>query len=144
MTSERLLLIHSCDHLYQLQRSMLHKRSKHMIMMPIWYYAYAWRKINNYASFFACLLIWCPLLPLFQWVEAREKFQKAAELISAEHRMRKTMWGQFWSAHQRFFKYLCISAKVKHCVKLARDAVKNGKVSSVCVCVCVCVREHKW
>ena len=39
------------------------------------------------------------------------------------------MWGQFWSAHQRFFKYLCISAKVKHCVKLARDAVKNNKVS---------------
>ncbi len=63
-----------------------------------------------------------------QWVEAREKFSKACELISAEQRMRKTMWGQFWSAHQRFFKYLCISAKVKHCVKLARDAVKNGKV----------------
>lgn len=22
------------------------------------------------------------------------------------------VWAQFWSAHQRFFKYLCISAKV--------------------------------
>ncbi|XP_069134859.1 protein strawberry notch homolog 1-like isoform X2 [Argopecten irradians] len=61
------------------------------------------------------------------WVVARDRFQKAAELIDAEQRMKKTMWGQFWSAHQRFFKYLCISAKVNHCVRLARDAVRNGK-----------------
>ncbi|KAK7494073.1 hypothetical protein BaRGS_00014731 [Batillaria attramentaria] len=61
------------------------------------------------------------------WMEARSMFQKAADLIQAEHRMRKSMWGQFWSAHQRFFKYLCISAKVMHCVSLAREAVKSGK-----------------
>ena len=64
----------------------------------------------------------------FQWVDARDKFQRAADLIDAEQRMKKGMWGQFWSAHQRFFKYLCISAKVAHCVQLAREAVKNGKV----------------
>ncbi|XP_041348616.1 protein strawberry notch homolog 1-like [Gigantopelta aegis] len=61
------------------------------------------------------------------WVEAREKFQQAADFIDAEQRMKKSMWGQFWSAHQRFFKYLCISAKVARCVQLARDAVKSGK-----------------
>lgn len=61
------------------------------------------------------------------WVRARELFQNAADLIGAEQRMKKSMWGQFWSAHQRFFKYLCISAKVAHCVKLTREAVKNGK-----------------
>ncbi|KAG8237954.1 hypothetical protein J437_LFUL016299 [Ladona fulva] len=61
------------------------------------------------------------------WVEALTKFQEAAELIDAEQRMKKTMWGQFWSAHQRFFKYLCIAAKVKHAVRLAREAVKCGK-----------------
>lgn len=61
------------------------------------------------------------------WVTARERFSKAAELMDAEQRMKKSMWGQFWSAHQRFFKYLCISAKVQHCVELAREAVKNGK-----------------
>ncbi|XP_025091895.1 protein strawberry notch homolog 1-like isoform X1 [Pomacea canaliculata] len=61
------------------------------------------------------------------WMEARAMFQKAADLIQAEHRMRKSMWGQFWSAHQRFFKYLCISAKVPHCVALVREAVKAGK-----------------
>lgn len=62
-----------------------------------------------------------------QWVEAMQKFQEAAELIDAENRMKKTMWGQFWSSHQRFFKYLCIAAKVKHAVAVAREAVKCGK-----------------
>lgn len=56
-----------------------------------------------------------------------QRFQEAAELIDAENRMKKTMWGQFWSAHQRFFKYLCIAAKVKHAVGVAREAVKCGK-----------------
>lgn len=61
------------------------------------------------------------------WVEAMHKFTEAAELISAESRMKKTMWGQFWSAHQRFFKYLCIAAKVQHAVAVAREAIKYGK-----------------
>lgn len=61
------------------------------------------------------------------WVRAMQKFTEAAELIDAENRMKKTMWGQFWSAHQRFFKYLCIAAKVKFAVSVAREAVKCGK-----------------
>ena len=64
-------------------------------------------------------------------------FQQAAELIQAEHRMRKSMWGQFWSAHQRFFKYLCISSKVNHCVDIAREAVRFGKVSGSGVLIIV-------
>uniref|UniRef100_A0A8C7Q404 Protein strawberry notch homolog 1 n=1 Tax=Oncorhynchus mykiss TaxID=8022 RepID=A0A8C7Q404_ONCMY len=61
------------------------------------------------------------------WVAAREKFQAAANLMDAEQRMKKSMWGQFWSAHQRFFKYLCIASKVRRVVQLAREEVKNGK-----------------
>uniref|UniRef100_A0A8B9L877 Protein strawberry notch homolog 1 n=1 Tax=Astyanax mexicanus TaxID=7994 RepID=A0A8B9L877_ASTMX len=61
------------------------------------------------------------------WVSAREKFQHAANLMDAEQRMKKSMWGQFWSAHQRFFKYLCIASKVRRVVQLAREEVKNGK-----------------
>ncbi|KAH0549995.1 protein strawberry notch isoform X2 [Cotesia glomerata] len=61
------------------------------------------------------------------WVDAMQRFHEAAELIDAENRMKKTMWGQFWSSHQRFFKYLCIAAKVKHAVSVAREAVKCGK-----------------
>lgn len=61
------------------------------------------------------------------WVEAMHKFTEAAELVAAESRMKKTMWGQFWSAHQRFFKYLCIAAKVQHAVAVSREAIKYGK-----------------
>uniref|UniRef100_A0A1A9W185 Helicase C-terminal domain-containing protein n=1 Tax=Glossina brevipalpis TaxID=37001 RepID=A0A1A9W185_9MUSC len=61
------------------------------------------------------------------WVEAMQKFTEAAELIDAESRMKKTMWGQFWSSHQRFFKYLCIASKVNHAVHVAREAIKYGK-----------------
>ena len=55
------------------------------------------------------------------WVELLHKFEEAAELISAEKKMRKTMWGQYWSSHQRFFKYLCIASKVNHVVKTASE-----------------------
>ncbi|KAH8374146.1 hypothetical protein KR200_000653, partial [Drosophila serrata] len=61
------------------------------------------------------------------WVEAMQKFTEAAELIDAESRMKKTMWGQFWSSHQRFFKYLCIAAKVSHAILVARESIKYGK-----------------
>lgn len=37
------------------------------------------------------------------------------------------VWAQFWSAHQRFFKYLCISAKVDTVVKIALQAIEQGK-----------------
>uniref|UniRef100_A0A7M4FJG4 Protein strawberry notch homolog 1 n=1 Tax=Crocodylus porosus TaxID=8502 RepID=A0A7M4FJG4_CROPO len=57
----------------------------------------------------------------------KSKFQLAADLIDAEQRMKKSMWGQFWSAHQRFFKYLCIASKVRRVVQLAREEIKNGK-----------------
>ncbi|NXE93495.1 SBNO1 protein, partial [Menura novaehollandiae] len=61
------------------------------------------------------------------WVSARPPLQQAADLIDAEQRMNPPMWGQFWSAHQRFFKYLCIASKVKRVVQLAREPPQNGK-----------------
>jgi hypothetical protein len=47
-----------------------------------------------------------------QWVEAMRKFQDTGKLVDSEQCMKKSMLGQFWSSHQRFFKYLCIAAKV--------------------------------
>ncbi|XP_055343644.1 protein strawberry notch homolog 1-like isoform X2 [Paramacrobiotus metropolitanus] len=61
------------------------------------------------------------------WTFAREKFAAAAALFDADPRTLKHMWGQFWGAHQRFFKYLCLSAKVRHTVRTAKAAVKEGK-----------------
>jgi len=61
------------------------------------------------------------------WVEMLHKFTEAADLIDAEKRMKKTMWGQFWSSHQRFFKYLCIASKVKHVCMVAEENQRMGK-----------------
>merc|ERR1719229_1128489 len=61
------------------------------------------------------------------WVEMLHKFTEAADLIDAEKRMKKTMWGQFWSSHQRFFKYLCIASKVKHVCQVADKNQRMGK-----------------
>lgn len=57
----------------------------------------------------------------------KEKFQDAIELIDNEGRLKKTVWGQFWSSHQRFFKYLCMACKVPRVVDLAQKALKNKK-----------------
>lgn len=61
-----------------------------------------------------------------QWAEALGVFQQAADWIGLESR--KSLWGQFWSAHQRFFKYLCIAAKVRRLVDLAQEELARDKV----------------
>lgn len=53
-------------------------------------------------------------------------FQQAADWLGLESR--KSLWGQFWSAHQRFFKYLCVAAKVRRLVELARQELARDKV----------------
>uniref|UniRef100_A0A8C7ADB4 Protein strawberry notch homolog 2 n=1 Tax=Neovison vison TaxID=452646 RepID=A0A8C7ADB4_NEOVI len=77
-----------------------------------------------------------PLSPAFErvynraallWAEALGVFQQAADWIGLESR--KSLWGQFWSAHQRFFKYLCVAAKVSRLVGLAREELARDKVS---------------
>ncbi|XP_036097532.1 protein strawberry notch homolog 2 isoform X1 [Molossus molossus] len=75
-----------------------------------------------------------PLDPTFErvynraallWAEALGVFQQAADWIGLESR--KSLWGQFWSAHQRFFKYLCVAAKVRRLVELAREELAQDK-----------------
>uniref|UniRef100_W6NGI0 CBN-LET-765 protein n=1 Tax=Haemonchus contortus TaxID=6289 RepID=W6NGI0_HAECO len=62
------------------------------------------------------------------WLECRRQFQLVLSAMSGEERSScKQLWGQFWACHQRFFKYLCIAAKVDKCVQMARDAIKANK-----------------
>lgn len=61
------------------------------------------------------------------WAELRKCFTDAADLVNANPTERKPMWVQFWLAHTRFFKYLCMSVKVSYAVKIASEAVKCGK-----------------
>ncbi|CAD7698075.1 unnamed protein product [Ostreobium quekettii] len=44
-----------------------------------------------------------------------------------EDKNRKFNWSFFWGAHQRFFKSLCMAAKVPATVRLAEKALKDGK-----------------
>ncbi|KAM4549293.1 strawberry notch homolog 2b isoform 2-T2 [Odontesthes bonariensis] len=59
------------------------------------------------------------------WAEALKVFMQAANELGLGNR--KSLWGQFWSAHQRFFKYLCIAAKVRSLVELAKRELEAGK-----------------
>ncbi|XP_076582340.1 strawberry notch homolog 2b isoform X2 [Chaetodon auriga] len=59
------------------------------------------------------------------WAEALQVFMRAADELGLVSR--KSLWGQFWSSHQRFFKYLCIAAKVRCLVELARKELEAGK-----------------
>lgn len=54
-------------------------------------------------------------------------FDDASELFGSNGKGRSMMWAQFWAAHQRYFKYLCIASKVTHTVELAKQAIKDGK-----------------
>uniref|UniRef100_A0A8D2E244 Protein strawberry notch homolog 2 n=1 Tax=Sciurus vulgaris TaxID=55149 RepID=A0A8D2E244_SCIVU len=65
-----------------------------------------------------------PLSPAFERVYNRAALL-AADWVGLESR--KSLWGQFWSAHQRFFKYLCVAAKVGRLVELAREELARDK-----------------
>ncbi|XP_051557426.1 protein strawberry notch homolog 2-like isoform X2 [Myxocyprinus asiaticus] len=59
------------------------------------------------------------------WAEALELFTRSADVLGLVSR--KSLWGQFWASHQRFFKYLCIAAKVRRLVELAQEEMQRGK-----------------
>lgn len=33
------------------------------------------------------------------------------------------MWSQYYGAHQRYFKYLCIASKISHTAEIAKNAL---------------------
>ncbi|XP_020810119.1 protein strawberry notch homolog 1 isoform X2 [Drosophila serrata] len=61
------------------------------------------------------------------WAEINKKFLKACKLMCIETRVQKIITCQFWCAHQRFFKNLCIASKVNHVVRMTRQATRMGK-----------------
>lgn len=61
------------------------------------------------------------------WTEAWELFEKAATKVKLGGRKKMSVYGQFWGAHQRFFRYLCIAAKLDRAVEIAKEAVEAGQ-----------------
>ncbi|KAI6190238.1 hypothetical protein M3Y97_00095300 [Aphelenchoides bicaudatus] len=61
------------------------------------------------------------------WIEVRRQFQYAIEHTRTDENAQRRTWAHFWNAHQRFFKYLCIGAKVHQCVAISNKALEDGK-----------------
>ncbi|XP_046869245.1 protein strawberry notch-like [Drosophila willistoni] len=61
------------------------------------------------------------------WAEIHNKLQRCCRLMSVENRIQKNITCQFWCAHQRFFKNLCIASKLNQVVKMTRIAIRTGK-----------------
>uniref|UniRef100_A0A183BL61 Protein strawberry notch n=1 Tax=Globodera pallida TaxID=36090 RepID=A0A183BL61_GLOPA len=61
------------------------------------------------------------------WMECRRQFTRALRHIPDSRAGKQNVWARFWAAHQRFFKYMCISAKVDSCVRIALEAIKSQK-----------------
>ncbi|XP_068140530.1 protein strawberry notch [Drosophila tropicalis] len=61
------------------------------------------------------------------WAEIHKKFRKCCRLMNIDNRIQKIITCQFWCAHQRFFKNLCIASKINQVVKMTRIATCTGK-----------------
>lgn len=61
------------------------------------------------------------------WSKALNYFTEASGYFYEDKGMVRTIWRSFWSTHQRFFKYLCIGAKVPTVVEIAKHALDDGK-----------------
>ena len=64
-------------------------------------------------------------------MEAHRLFHEASVTLEWDRGRLKGMWAQFWASHQRFFKYLCIAAKVPQAVKITQKAIADGKVNTL-------------
>ena len=58
---------------------------------------------------------------------------------------RSMVWRSFWAAHQRFFRHMCMAAKVPSVVRMSHAALKQGKcvVIGLQVSVCALLRDRQ-
>lgn len=59
------------------------------------------------------------------WAKTLKFFREAMGYLDPKRS--KTCWASFWAAHQKFFKYLCIGAKVPTVIDIAKKALEDGK-----------------
>ncbi|VVA22165.1 PREDICTED: strawberry notch [Prunus dulcis] len=61
------------------------------------------------------------------WTELRLDILSAAAFITNERPNSSQVWRLYWASHQRFFRHMCMSAKVPAAVRLAKQALMDGK-----------------
>ncbi|KAL6843730.1 hypothetical protein ACP4OV_026301 [Aristida adscensionis] len=61
------------------------------------------------------------------WAELRLELLSAVELFEEEKGSSSQIWRLYWASHQRFFRHMCMSAKVPAVVRLAKEALADNK-----------------
>lgn len=61
------------------------------------------------------------------WAELRIEMLSANAFLPSEKPNSSQLWRLYWSSHQRFFRHLCMSAKVPVTVRLAKKALSANK-----------------
>ncbi|KDP27422.1 hypothetical protein JCGZ_20832 [Jatropha curcas] len=61
------------------------------------------------------------------WAELRVELLSASAFLASDKPTSSQLWRLYWSSHQRFFRHLCMSAKVPATVKLAKQALTEDK-----------------
>lgn len=61
------------------------------------------------------------------WIDLREKLLGGLALQDNEKPQSIRLWCQYWACHQRFFRHMCMSAKVPAVIKLCQQALTEDK-----------------
>ncbi|XP_057486374.1 protein FORGETTER 1-like isoform X3 [Actinidia eriantha] len=61
------------------------------------------------------------------WAELRVELLSASAFLSSEKPNSSQLWRLYWASHQRFFRHMCMSAKVPAVVRLAKQALTDYK-----------------
>ncbi|KAK9937332.1 hypothetical protein M0R45_014130 [Rubus argutus] len=61
------------------------------------------------------------------WTELRVEILTATAFLANEKPISSQVWRLYWASHQRFFRHMCMSAKVPAAVRLAKKALMEDK-----------------
>ncbi|KAK3121295.1 hypothetical protein QOZ80_8BG0650290 [Eleusine coracana subsp. coracana] len=61
------------------------------------------------------------------WAELRVELLSAIEYYAEDKSNSAHIWRLYWASHQRFFRHMCMSAKVPAVVRLAKEALADEK-----------------
>ncbi|KAI3997045.1 hypothetical protein MKX01_021321 [Papaver californicum] len=61
------------------------------------------------------------------WAELRVELLSASAVLCDEKPNSSQLWRLYWASHQRFFRHICMSAKVPAVVRLAKQALLENK-----------------
>lgn len=61
------------------------------------------------------------------WTKLRMELLSASAILTSEKPNSSQLWRLYWANHQRFFRHMCMSAKVPAVVRICSEALAEGK-----------------